>query len=261
MTKTKNIILIVTLVLVLLVATAVKLLFFPSVKDAYFAMNQRNLESVPVGLVAIRPTHFSRSVFHRGIMYATTHNAVRIMGRNVPLRTVIAVAWQEDAARVQMPLDAPTNNFDFIVTLREKEPLKHLQRVICRQFGYVVQKETNDTDVLAMKVIDPALPGLTVSTPGEKQDENFKNGKVYFTRMRLKELASGFERLLKTPVMDETGLTNDYDCSLDWSQQLLARLENEKTARSATDKILNDWGLGLEPDTAPIAMLVVKKVY
>lgn len=79
--------------------------------------------------------------------------------------------------------------------------------------------------------------------------------------MRLKELTGGFEQVLRTPVVDETGLSNYYDFSLAWNTQFLMRLRDESTARPAVDKLLGGWGLGLEPDTASLEELVVKKAW
>jgi hypothetical protein len=175
---TKIIVLIIALFWVLALGVAIKFVYFPSARDAYFAMDERSLQRVPQGLVIIRPTHFSLSVFRRGVIYTPNHgnrrNASRIMGRDVSLRDIVAVAWQEDIAHVQMPAGAPTNNFDFIVTVNE--PTKRLQKAIRDTFGYTAKKETIETDVLALKVEDPALPGLTVSAEGEKEGSSFKGG-------------------------------------------------------------------------------------
>jgi uncharacterized protein (TIGR03435 family) len=260
---TKTIIAIVAVLWVVTLAVAIKLAYFPSAKDAYFAMNERSLQEAPANLVVIRPTHFSLAVFRRGVVYTpeqgNRRGASRIMGRDVSLRDIMAVAWQLDSARVQMPAGASTNNYDFIVTV--SEPQKQLQKAIRDTFGYTAEKETVETDVLAMKVEDPALPGMTVSAAGEREGSRYKNGKLYITHMRLKELTGGLEQILKTPVVDETGLTNSYDFSLEWDTQLFMRLRTETTARPALDKLLGNWGLGLEPDTASMEMLVVKKEY
>lgn len=260
---TKTIVLIVGLVCVLAMAAAIKLFYFPTVKDAYFAMDQRSLQQAPSGLVVIRPTHFSLSVFRRGVIYTPSrrdeNSAWRLMGRDVSLRDMIAVAWQENGARVSMPAGAPTNDFDFIITAGDSR--KQLQKAIRRTFGYTADKETLQTGILALKVEDPALPGLTVSANSEKEGSDFKQGKLYIRHLQLKELTSGFEQVLKTPVVDETSLTNYYDFSVTWTTQFLMQLRDESTARPAVDKLLGNWGLGLEPDTASLEMLVVKKQY
>ena len=46
------------LVLALTVAVVVKVMFFPSIKDAYFAMDERSLQQAPAGLILVRPTQF-----------------------------------------------------------------------------------------------------------------------------------------------------------------------------------------------------------
>jgi uncharacterized protein (TIGR03435 family) len=257
---TKTIVAGSALFLVLALAMAVKFAFFPSVKDTYFAMDERNLEKVPARLLIIRPTHFSLSIFRRGIIrFPNSGTPTRIMGRNVSLRDMIAVAWQEDAARIQMPASVPTNDFDFIVTV--SQPRKQLQKAIREELGYTANKETIETEVLALKIEDSLLPGLTVSAADEKENGDYKKGRLYVTHMGLNELARGFEQVLKTPVMDKTGLTNCYDFSLPWTGQFLKQLRDDSTARPAVDKLLADWGLGLEPDKAPMEMLVVKYVH
>jgi uncharacterized protein (TIGR03435 family) len=259
MSKPKTIVLVTVLIAVLVAAVVVKLVFFPSVKDAWFAMNQGNLQRVPLGLVILRPTHFPNSTIRRGVMYAPSQKDFRVMGRNVSLRGVMATAYGESTGRVLLPPGAPTNNFDFLVTLVAEKPLERLQKAIHNKLGYTAQKQTIDTDVLALKVENPNSPGLTVSAPDEKENGNFKNGKLYLTHFPLKELTGGFEQILKTPVVDETGLTNYYDFSLTWNPRFLASLRSETTARPTLDKLLAGWGLGLEPDTASVEMLVVKK--
>lgn len=261
----KTTIWIIAVALALIIAIAVKLIFFPTVKDVYFQMTQTSLKRVPAGIVVIRPTHFATSANRKGVIYAQTRGAqgsgdgvMRIMGRNVSLSAIIAAAWSEPKARIQLPLGAPTNNFDFLVTVA-KDPQEHLKAAIRSKFGYTAQKESQDTDVLALKIENPNLPGLTVSGPDEKQDGGVTNGRLYLTHMSLKILLQPFEQMLGTPVVDETGLTNSYNFSLEWNPHVQASFRKASTARPALDKILTAWGLGLESDTAPVEMLVVKK--
>jgi len=260
---TRTIVMFIAVLWVLALALAIKLAYFPSAKDAYFAMDERSLQQAPANLVFIRPTHFSLAVFRRGVVYApgltSRIDPTRIMGRDVSLRDVIAVAWQLDSARVRMPAGAPTNNVDFIVTA--SQPRKRLQRAIRDAFGYSADKETVATDILAIKVEDPSLPGIVISGKGEHERSRYRNGRLYITHMRLKELTGGLEQALKIPVVDETGLTNYYDFSLEWDTQLFMRLRDPSTARPVLDKLLANWGLGLEPDTASLEMLVVKKAW
>jgi uncharacterized protein (TIGR03435 family) len=262
--------LVAVLVVTLIAAAAVvKLVFFPSVKDAWFTMDDRGLRQTPAGLVVVRPTHFP-FLRRNGILYARLAsegtNSLRIMGRNVPLREVVAAAYGESPSRVVLPPDAPKGNFDFLVTAAS-DSRPRLQSVIRRQLGYAAQKEKRDTDVLALKIMDSRLPGLTVSGADEKPDVDYNDRQLRIRHLpllmvaeeRLMPLTNALGRLLNTPVVDKTGLTNVYDYSITWNVQVQRQLQNETTARAAMDKMLRDLGLGLAPDTASLEMLVVKK--
>jgi uncharacterized protein (TIGR03435 family) len=262
MSKTTTLILIVVLVVVLVLAFGVKILFFPSVKDIYFATTQPALLRVPAGLAVIRPTHVPHhreSVIYANPQKGSGDPSWRMSGRNVPLQDLIATAYGETRGRVVMPDNAPTNAYDFIVTTRD--PRASLQKAIHDKLHYTGDWQTNDTDVLAMKIADPSLPGMTPSAPGEKRSPSVKNGKLTLYHMQIKDVTHPFEQFLKTPVVDETGLTNYYDATLVWNSSMGPRLGNPSTARPLVDKILQGWGLALEPDTASIQVLVVKKVY
>jgi uncharacterized protein (TIGR03435 family) len=242
---------VLTSVAVFLIAAAVtvKTIWFPSAKDAWFQLGQQKLRQVPAGKVVVRPTHFSSSS-----QSGTTFVNRRMVGRNVTFKELIAVAYGENSGRVALPSGAPKNNFDFLVTaLSNQQGL--LREAVQKKTGYTAQKEMRDTDVLALKIEDQTLPGLKISDADEKQNTNFKNGRLYFTHTKLAEISGGLEGVLKMPVVDKTGLTGFYDFSLAWR----AGMNPNNLSRDDLDKILAEWGLGFEPDTASIEMLVVEK--
>jgi uncharacterized protein (TIGR03435 family) len=114
-------------------------------------------------------------------------------------------------------------------------------------------------DVLALKVVDARLPGLTVSDAGERQNVRFENRKISFSHMQLMALTGDLERMIQTPVVDKLGLTNFYDYSLDWNEQTQRQMRNGTLTREVANKFLAGWGIRLEADTAPIQALVVEK--
>jgi len=245
---------------ILVAAVAVKWFFFPSIKDAYFAMNQNSLRQVPAGLVAVRPTKFSNSP-RKGTLWASVKvsgkDVWRMMGRNVSFKELMAQAYGQPQNRVMLPVGAPTNNFDFLVT--ERGDLREvLQTAVRKKPGYTAKMETHDEDVLALKVRDASLPGLTVSDASTRQNVHFDKGKLYFTHMRLQEITGGLEQAVKTPVVDKTDLTNFYDFSVVWDQQMQRQMRDDAAATAAMKKILNGWGIELEPDNDQVEMLVVK---
>src|SRR6202020_669243 len=111
----------------------------------------------------------------------------------------------------------------------------HLQDAIRAKLGYIAKMEPHDADALALKVENANLPGLTVSSPDEEGNSAFKDGRIYFKHVRFMELLGPFEQVLKSPVVDETGLTNFYDFSVAWNSRTAMNLSNEKTARPIID--------------------------
>ncbi len=192
------------------------------------------------------------------MMQTQVNGVTWMVGRNVPFQQLIAVAYGHNPGRITLPSGAPKGNFDYLVTV-PKDPLMQLQAAIRRKPGYTAEVETVDTSVMALKIENPALPGLKVSTAAQT-DVSPKNGRLYFTHAQLSIVTDGLEGMLKTPVVDETGLTNFYDFSLAWDAKTQREIQTGTMDTDTGSKILAAWGLGLEPDTASLEMLVVKKV-
>jgi uncharacterized protein (TIGR03435 family) len=261
-TPTKKNALVCSIILVLLaVGGIVKWTLFPSIKEDYFALSDRSLRQAGSGLVVVRPTRFARSHFN-GIVSAIVPNfgkpVRRTMGRNVTFQDLMAAAYGQNGHRVALPSDAPKTNFDFLVTVRAR-PEQKLQEAIRKTLGFVAGIESRNVDVLALKVENPDLPGLAVSDADKKENVSFNDGQLRFTHVRVGAMISGFEQVLGIPVVDRTGLTNDYDFSVAWGPEAQQQLRNGATARTLVDKILNDWGLSLKPETASVEMLAVRK--
>lgn len=246
--------------LLVIAAVVVKWVFFPAIKDDYFSMNPQNFHEVPSGLVVVRPTHFPKSV-RKGVMSDSAQffgkQVWRVMGRDVTFQQLMAVAYGRNANRVVLPVDVPQTNFDFLVTVRGNQQ-QRLQTAIRKKLGYIGHIEMRDEEVLAMRVQDASLPGLTVSDAGAKQDVNFDHGKLHFTHMRLQMIMGDLEEVFKKPVVDKTELTNFYDFSVTMDAKVQQQLQNDTNAAVAVQKILAGWGLGLVPDNQQVEMLVVR---
>jgi uncharacterized protein (TIGR03435 family) len=237
---------------------AVKMIFFPSIDDKFFQnRNSSILQHAPPGLAIVRVTHFPKTQTN-GMMVAQVKRAQWMVGRNVTFQNLIATAYSYNPGRVALPTGAPKNNFDFLVTM-PSDPQTHLQSAIKRKLGYVAQKETRDAPVFALKVEDPNSTGIKASPNNERQNVSEKGGRLYFTHTKLNMITDGLEGLVKMPVVDKTGMTNYYNFSLAWDAQTRQQIQSGNLDKETGIKILGEWGLGLEPDTASIEMLVVKK--
>jgi len=258
----------VVLFLALIVlAVVIKLIFFSGGKDDYFAMNIRGLRQVPAGPLVLRPTRYP-FVRSQGALYATpTHHGGadwRMMVRNAPLRDIIAAAYDVGPGRVILPANAPRRNYDRLVTV-PKNQQERLQGVVRRQLRYVAKKETRETDVLALTVVNRNPPNLAVSEDHENRHGDFNDLKITLKHFplgivaddRLLKVTEGLATFLKIPVVGKTDLTNMYDYSMAYDTPTRRQLQNEVTARPVVDQILAGWGLIHKPDRASMEMLIV----
>lgn len=255
----KRMFVIIALVVLVVAAIGVKILFFPSVKDAWFAMDRDRLLKDPPGMVVFRPTHFHDNTerYVVSARYKQNDKAARwVMGRDLPLRIAIAVAYNVNRATVVLPPDAPTGHFDFLVTTLDDPPAR-LQAAIRHKLGLVAQKETRQTTVMAIRIVDPNLPNLEISDPTENEGATYSKGQLHFKHLHIDDLTDEFERVINVPVVDQTGLTNAYDFSVPWDRQTEVRFMLEATARATIDKMLNKIGLALQSVNAPVEVLVV----
>jgi uncharacterized protein (TIGR03435 family) len=256
----KKRILIIAPLLAVAAAIAVKVWFFPSVKDDYFAMGLRSLRNAPAGLIVVRPTRFP-FLKEKGILRAEAPSAkdhhVWQMGRNAPLRDVMAAGYDSDPLRIAMPADAPTNRFDYLMTGTSKQAAE-FQAVIRRKLGYVAGKESRNTEVLALKIANPARPGLTVSRADEKRGIHLQKEKLYFSQIPLEMMVEIFGPFLELPAVDKTD-ANHYTFVIDWNSKMDQSYMEGTMTPAQVDQIVGALGLKFERDTAPMEMLVVKK--
>jgi uncharacterized protein (TIGR03435 family) len=87
----------------------------------------------------------------------------------------------------------------------------------------------------------------------------YKDGTLYFKHKTAGYLVRGLQDGLEKPVMDETGLTNNYDFSVAWDAKITQSMQSGSWHLEGAQKVLNGWGLGLEPATETLDMVAVEK--
>jgi uncharacterized protein (TIGR03435 family) len=233
---------------------AVKMIWFPSIKDKWFE-NAQQLKQAPGKLIVLRPTHFPHAQTN-DLIYVPFQRGRKLAGRNVTLQQLISIAYAYNEGRIYIPRGAPAQNFDVLVTVPLYTARDRLKQLIRSKTGYLAATETRNADVLALKVQNPNSPNMTLSGAHEKETQNFKNGKLYLTHLKLQDITPALERFMQTPVVDETGMSNNfYDFTLDWKQGM----DPSRLSQDDFEQIVQGWGLKLEPDTEPVEMLVAKK--
>jgi uncharacterized protein (TIGR03435 family) len=253
-TKTKLMVAGLTLLAAVAAAVVAKGSFYPTVKDSYFELNYFKFRQVPKNLLMVRPTHFTTGT---GTFVTTTspkpgQNVLRMLGRNVPLEQVMAMAYGGNSARIVPPLLKHSGNFDCLVTVSD-HPRERFQAAIKKKLGYTAHWENRDNDVLLLETIAPNPPAFKLShDPTGKS--YFQSGKYWFFHMRPASIMGYLEDSFKQPVLDRTGMTNFYDFSVAISWR-----RNDEPTLDELKNTLGKLGLKLEPATEPVQMLVVEE--
>jgi len=236
--------------------------FIPTVVDEkWFDTNGDSLAKAPNNLRIIRPTHFggpTQGSAMRGM-------DERIVCKNMSLQWGLAFADNFASHRLALPTDFPPDGFDYLITLppNSKDGSQDRVRIILRdvikkKYGFVAHRETQEHDVLLLKVKNPNAAGLKKIVPFDPNFGSPIQSSVEGLNSKnfpLNWLAEVLESHLQIPVLDQTGLTNHIALDLHWD-----KIPGETVADTTRRVVLDQLGLELVPSREPIEMLVVEKV-
>lgn len=201
------------------------------------------LESAPPTLI-FRPTQFPQK--NGSGFWTPTGKSVAV---NYPLNTLFGIAYGVSSVYVVFPDDfnLGNTNYDVLITLPDHQK-EALQEELKKRFGLTAHVETRETDVLLLKIADPAKLQLHKIKGGGYR--NYLAGdrsiQKVFNDVGLGVVADGIE--VGKPVLDRTGTKEHYDFNFEWTEQ-----------KWRWDEQLNQVGLELAPSREAVKMLVVEK--
>jgi uncharacterized protein (TIGR03435 family) len=202
--------------------------------------------------VRILPTRFSET------RICGSRDLNKWGGINVPVSTMVRVAYQWSQGRIVFADPEPAGGYDFISSLQQ-DSCEALQRELQKQFDLVGRTETRDTDVLVLKMQTPNAPGLKPPIIGGHEDFN-RNGEYVCDDCPLSTDTQPFiglqrflEKYFKVPIVDETGLTSHYSIHLRWNERGPGDPDHEALKHALAIQL----GLELVPGHRSIEMLVV----
>jgi uncharacterized protein (TIGR03435 family) len=253
-TKAKTAIVAGAVVLLAAGTTTVLVKFNPTINDSFFKTEYQSLLDVPPNISIIRPTHFAKEGGGSYWLYSPVNKAV---GRNVSLEEMLDSAYDFSSSRMILPANLPTGHFDYLIT-KPHDVKEEFQSRIKRQFGLAGREEMRETDVLLLELKTSNAPNVNLSAGGNGFTSR-SGGAFSGTNQPISQLAAFAEGIFHLPVLDQTGLTNNFDFNLVWDEYGKKRgdypnLEGLKRA------LINQLGLELVPTNMPIEMLVVEKV-
>lgn len=202
-----------------------------------------------------------------------TSPAGRFVARNEPLRSLIAFAFEIDEVRVIAPNWTENSRFDIEATTpatRNRGDLQAMMRaLLADRFTLRAHREMRDAPVFKLTRnrpdrLGPQIRAVTIDcqqrTPGQPppcRTVGLPNGVEVFGR---EWAAIGLGQLLSRPlertVVDATGLSGQFDLTLQWSNNS----DDGTLAGRVASAVEEQLGMRLSPETVPLEHLVVDDV-
>jgi uncharacterized protein (TIGR03435 family) len=184
----------------------------------------------------------------------------KLMGTGVSAETVLLNAYDFSyPSRVIGSDKLPDGKYDYIACLPMGNE-EALQKEAKKKLRVIARVETKESDVLLLKIRNRNASGLKQSR------EDFQNGggntredgpgSWSCKNSSLSSLAAYLEEYLRTPVIQQTGLTNSFDINLKWKQVNWGNTNPDGLKQALLDQL----GFELVSSREPVEMLVVEKV-
>ena len=212
--------------------------------------NKNANEKPPLFQVLIRPSVYTNGGYGWG-------NG-QLNARSCSVRDMLPVAFNVSSTRILTNAPLPEGKYEFNITQprgtdESISPL--LQQALKSAFGLTGSRETNEVEVLLLKVKATNATGLVVS-PTLSFSFRTGPGNIEGIGVPMSTMADALEKRLKKPVIDETGLTNCYDVTLKWEQKSFDEPNSEGLMKAFREQL----GLDLETATRPIGMVRIEQV-
>jgi uncharacterized protein (TIGR03435 family) len=183
--------------------------------------------------------------------------------RNLPLRTIIAIAYGVRLDAVTGPGWLERRAFD--ISARPPEGYQRsqlpmlLRNLLVERFKLVAHPETRQGRGYALRI--PATGHRLRESTGPRTFLTGRPGLIAGNGRSMGELIPLVAQMVGTPVVNETALGGVYDVKLEWTPQLAATagaaVEPELSIFTAVREQL---GLRLEPIQTPIDVVVIDSV-
>ena len=170
----------------------------------------------------------------------------KMLGLGVDVGDIMQAAYGVSAGRLIYSTPVPIGRFDFISNL-QKGQMEALQKVAKEKFGLVGRRQVVETNVLVLTVRyrNAGLkPSSTTQGSASRSDDS-----IACRNRPISLLAYFLENCLKTPVVDRTDLTSNFDFDLKW----------DGTPDGLKRAVQQQLGLELVPSRETMEYVVVSK--
>jgi uncharacterized protein (TIGR03435 family) len=213
---------------------------------------EKEKEAPPLFQVLIRPANNTNQ-------QSCSQGGGEIRAMNYTIKQILPTVFDTFDDRITIKSPLPESHFDFIVIQpphSDLAPNELMQAAAKSAFGLTATWETNQIDVLILTTRETNAPGLKPS-PVKAMSWRSSTNSMEGIGVSAQAVAGFLETKLATPVVNQTGLTNDYgyDISLKWEQSMPGKPKLEAVKKAVQEQL----GLDLVLERRPLEMLVVKR--
>ena len=234
--------------------SAVKKSHTAAVENYFAHWESMDIDTAPLPpVVVLRPSKYS----DQGDFIIASPNPspdAKIMRRSAYFWEILQTAYGFSREEMILPGNLPSGQFDMLLTVPENSR-EALRAEIKKQFGIVAHPETREMDVLVLKNSNPQASRIKISATSNENSWS-ENGSIRLQGYKMADIAHRLGTFFEQPVIDETGLTDNYDAELKWD----SRLQGEALRREMKNILRDQFGLELTPGRRPVQVLVVEKV-
>jgi uncharacterized protein (TIGR03435 family) len=187
----------------------------------------------------------------------------RLTARAVTLKILILNAYNVSGFQVQGgPGWIDSDHFDVDAKWTEganpKQAPDMLQALLAERFQLKVHRETHEQAIYTL-IVAKNGPQLTPAKDDERPSiRGLGRGRMQFQKASMLTLAENLAGNLNRTVIDKTGLSGNFDFTLEWAADL-SQPDPEQRASIFT-AVQEQLGLRLESDKGPVEMLIIDSV-
>ncbi len=205
----------------------------------------------------------------------------RVNMKNVTLRLLITMAWDvRDHQLIGAPGWFDSEHFDIVAKPETEIPrtgegnktlMAMVRALVVDRFGLVFHREEKEMPIYAL-VPGKNGPKLAASEPGSQNSLMMSRGKLEGKNMKMGDLARILTNPLGRTVVDKTGLTGDYNFTVEWTPDGNENMTPKGMPAEAPKDVASmpegpsiftalqeQLGLKLESQKGPVEMFVVDR--
>jgi uncharacterized protein (TIGR03435 family) len=184
-----------------------------------------------------------------------------VVYRNTTLTNVLARAFEiKFGNQIAGPSWAFTERYDIVAKAPANTPKDQippmLRSLLIERFKLVLHHETRDLPMYALAMGKGRLSLQRAEDQG-KESAAPTSGHREFKNTSMVTLTGLLSQILRTPVLDKTGLPGNYNFLLDLSMEELGGLNNPAVTAPSIFTSIEDLGLKLESGKAPFDVVVI----